>query len=271
MINNGMLGVHYHITKFGITMNRSYDGQYIWIIGASSGIGKALALELSKRGATLALSARRQDQLEYLKNECEGDNHIIVPCDVGETDSTRHAFETIQSQFPQLNSCIFMAAIYSTHDGKPKDISFIQDMIRVNIGGAYNILDSIVPYYESQQAGQIAICASVAGFKGLPTGQPYCSTKAALINLCESLKIDLGKSNIDVKVINPGFVKTPLTDKNNFPMPMIITADKAAHCIANDLLTKKFEIHFPKKFTYLMKIIHLLPNWLYFIIARQIR
>lgn len=252
-------------------MNKPYDGKYIWIIGASSGIGNALALELAKRGATLALSARRQDQLETLKNECEGDHHIVVPCDVAEIDSTRQAFETIQSQFPQLDSCIFMAAIYSPHDGKPKEISFIQNMIRVNIGGAYNVLDSIVPYYESRQAGQIAICGSVAGFRGLPTGQPYCSTKAALINLCESLKIDLGKSNIDVKVINPGFVKTPLTDKNEFPMPMMITADKAANCIANDLLTKKFEIHFPKRFTYLMKIIRLLPNWLYFPLASKIK
>lgn len=252
-------------------MDKSYDGQYIWIIGASSGIGNALALELAKRGATLALSARRQDALETLKNQCEGENHIVVPCDVAETDSTRQAFETIQSHFPQLDSCIFMAAIYNPHDGKPKEISFIQNMIRVNIGGAYNVLDSITPYYKSRQKGQIAICASVAGFRGLPTGQPYCSTKAALINLCESLKIDLGKSNIDVKVINPGFVKTPLTDKNEFPMPMIITADNAANCIANDLLTKKFEIHFPKRFTYLMKIIRLLPHWLYFLLASKIK
>lgn len=247
-----------------------YTGQHIWIIGASSGIGRALAIELSKRGAILALSARRGEQLETVKQECEGDHHIVAPLDIGDIDSVRDAFDVIQGHFPKIDSSIFLAAIYSAHDGKPKEISFIHNMIRVNIGGAYNMLDVITPHYQENKGGQIAICASVAGYRGLPTGQPYCSTKAALISLCESLRIDLSPSNIDVKVINPGFVKTPLTDKNTFSMPMMIGADKAAKCIANDLLTKKFEIHFPKIFTFLMKFISFLPNWIYFPISRKL-
>ena len=119
--------------------------------------------------------------------------------------------------------------------------------------------------------GQIAICASVAGYRGLPYGQPYGSTKAALINLCESLRVEMMRKNIDVKVINPGFVQTPLTDKNAFPMPMMISSDKAAQFIARDLLTSKFEIHFPKNFTYILKIVRTLPTWLYLWLARFIK
>ena len=209
--------------------------------------------------------------VDAVKKECVGDDHIIVPMDVGDYDSVAQAFDTIQKTFPKLDSAIFMAVTSSKHDGKKKDIGLIHDILRVNIGGAYNMLDVLVPHYECQQSGQIAICGSVAGYRGLPTGQPYCSTKAALINLCESLRMDLGKSNIDVKVINPGFVKTPLTDKNDFPMPMMIEAGTAAKIIANDLQTKKFEIHFPKKFTYLMKFVHMLPHRIYFWLMRVIR
>lgn len=250
---------------------QDYKEKYIWIIGASSGIGSELAIELSKRGATIALSARREDKLEQIKAECAGDNHIISPLDAGDEQSVEKAFEVIKQAFPRIDSVIFMAAIYSPHSNKPKEISFIHDMLRINIGGAYNLLDVMVPFYKEQGSGQIAICASVAGYRGLPTGQPYCSTKAALINLSESLRIELSPDNIDVKVINPGFVKTPLTDKNDFPMPMIIEVSQAAKCIANDLKTKKFEIHFPKKFTFIMKILRLLPNPIYFWIASKMR
>lgn len=250
---------------------QDYKGKHIWIIGASSGIGRALAQELATRGAILALSARRADKLEEVQNLCEGEGHITVPMDAGDTESTHQAFEQIQRQFPQIDSVVFMAAVYGEHDGEQKEISFIHDMIRVNVGGAYDLLDVIVPYYQEKGQGQIAICASVAGYRGLPTGQPYCSTKAALINLCESLRTELSPLNIDVKVINPGFVQTPLTDKNEFPMPMIISAQEAATYIADDLLKKKFEIHFPKKFTFLMKILRHMPSFLYFWLIKKIR
>ena len=127
------------------------------------------------------------------------------------------------------------------------------------------------PQFESQGHGQIVICASVAGYRGLPTGQPYCAAKAALLNLSESLKVELEPKNIDVKVICPGFVKTPLTDKNDFPMPMIIEAEDSAIAIKKGLCSRAFEIHFPKRFTYIMKLLHILPHWLYFVVARKMR
>lgn len=246
-------------------------GKYIWILGASSGIGAALAKELARRGAILALSARREDKLQELAETLTGDKHITAALDVVEPESIRAAQEGILKTFPHIDSVIFMAAIYSPHDGQKKPLSFIHDMLDVNLGGAFNLIDTIQPHFEKQGYGQLVLCASVAGYRGLPGGQPYCATKAALISLGESLKVELELKNIDVKIICPGFVKTPLTDKNDFPMPMMIEADDAAKAIAGGLVSPGFEIHFPKKFTLIMKILRLLPNVIYFWVARKMR
>jgi short-subunit dehydrogenase len=247
------------------------QGRYIWIIGASSGIGAALAKELASRGAILALSARSENKLDALKKDLDGDKHIVAALDVSDPKSLSSAQTKILKAFPHIDSALFMAAIYSPHDGQKKSLSFIHDMLNVNLGGAFNLIDSIQEQFEKQKHGQIVLCASVAGYRGLPTGQPYCATKAALINLGESLKTDWASKNIDVKIICPGFVKTPLTDKNDFPMPMIIEADEAARAIAKGLTSKAFEIHFPKRFTILMKLIRLMPSSLYFWLARKMQ
>lgn len=246
-------------------------GKYIWIIGASSGIGASLAKELALRGANLALSARRQDKLAQLLKTIGEKNHVIAPLDVADHQSIEKAQEHILQHFPYIDSVIFLAAIYSPHDGKPKELSFIHDMLNVNLGGAFNLINTAQPQFEKQGYGQLVLCASVAGYRGLPTGQPYCATKAALINLGESLHVDLKPKNIDVKIICPGFVKTPLTDKNDFPMPMIIESESAAHAIVKGICSRAFEIHFPKKFTLIMKVMRLLPNALYFWLARKMR
>lgn len=243
---------------------KNVKGKYIWIVGASSGIGAALAKELAEKGAILALSARREDKLVELISTLNGNQHIAIPVDVGNLESVYKAQKYILQSFSHIDSAIFMAAIYSAHDGRKKDISFIHDMLDVNLGGAFNMIDGLLPLYESQGYGQLVLCASVAGYRGLPNGQPYCATKAALINLAESLKIEWEPKNIDVKVICPGFVKTPLTDKNKFPMPMIIEAEEAARALADGLCAGSFEIHFPKRFTWMMKILRLLPYPLYF-------
>ncbi len=246
-----------------------YAGQYIWIVGASSGIGRALAHQLARQGARLALTARRKDMLNDLAQELYGDGHVVAPADVGDIAALQDAYHTIRQNFQHLDRSIFMAAIYRPHDGKRKDPAFVQDMLRVNIGGAFNMVECIAADYEDRSAGQIAICASVAGYRGLPTGQPYCATKAALISYAESLTVDMSEHNIDVKIINPGFVQTPLTDKNDFEMPLMISAKEAAHFIARDLRRNCFEIHFPKLFTLLMKCLRIAPPWLYFFIARR--
>jgi short-subunit dehydrogenase len=246
-------------------------GKYIWIIGASSGIGEALSRELSSQGATLALSARRKEKLDTLAKDLIGDNHIVAPLDVAKPEELSSAQKDILKNFPRIDSVIFLAAIYSPHSGEKKPLSFIHKMLDVNIGGAFNMIDIVQPQFEKQGFGQVVICASVAGYRGLPNGQPYCATKAALINLGESLKVELEPKNIDVKIICPGFVKTPLTDKNDFPMPMIIEAEDAAKAIAKGLTSRSFEIHFPKKFTLIMKFLRLLPHSIYFLLSRKMR
>ncbi len=244
-------------------------GKYIWIIGASSGIGAALAIEAAKQGAVVAVSARRAEKLDALIKSLKGKDHMSVTLDVSDPTSMQKAQVKILENFPRIDSVLFMAAIYSPHDGQQKSLSFIHNMINTNLGGAFNMIDVLVPQLEKQGQGQIILCGSVAGYRGLPTGQPYCATKAAIINLAESLKIELETKNIDVKLICPGFVKTPLTDKNDFPMPMIIEADEAARAIIRGMRSRRFEIHFPKRFTLIMKVLRILPNSIYFWIARK--
>lgn len=247
-----------------------YNDSHIWIIGCSSGIGRALAEELSNKGAKLVLSSRRKDKLDALNEELGG-SHLVCPVDVGDHKALADVMDVVKAGCPKIDSAIFLSALYSPHDGQRKNIDLIHKMLQVNLGGAFNMVDVVQPIFEKQGYGQIILCGSVAGFRGLPTGQPYCATKAAIINYAESLKIDLEPYNIDVKVINPGFVKTPLTNKNDFPMPMMIEADEAARAIAKGIKSQSFEIHFPKRFTYIMKFLRLLPASLYFLIMRTAR
>lgn len=240
--------------------------KHVWIIGASTGIGEALAKELHNQGATLVLSARSEDKLKNLNKQL-GDKHQVIAVDAGDAKSLKDTAKKIK----QIDSVVFLAAIYSPHSSKPKDIEFVHDMIKVNLGGAFNTVYAVLDIFEKQGYGHIALCGSVAGFRGLPYGQPYCATKAAIINYAESLKIELEPKNIKVQVINPGFVKSPLTDKNDFEMPMIMETDAAAKALAKGLSSNIFEINFPKKFTFIMKILRILPTFLYFKIARVIR
>ncbi len=249
----------------------SNKGKHIWVIGASSGIGEALAQELASQGATLALSARRKDALQNIVKNLSGTGHISCPVDVSDINALQTTASDIKKKFERIDSVIFLAAIYSAHDKKKKDIGFMHKMLNVNVGGAFNVVETIAPIFETQGSGQIVLCGSVAGYRGLPYGQPYCATKAAIINYAESLKIELEPENIDVKLISPGFVRTPLTDKNDFPMPMMIEANDAAKAIARGITSGAFEIHFPKKFTFIMKTLRLLPTWLYFKISRQMK
>jgi len=240
--------------------------KHVWIIGCSSGIGEALARELHTQGANLILSARSEDKLNVLNNDL-GVSHQVLPVDAGDATGMINAAKEID----KLDSVIFLAAIYSPHSDKPKPIEFVHDMINVNLGGAFNTVYAVRDRFEKQGHGHIALCGSVAGYRGLPNGQPYCATKAAIINYAESLKIELEPKNIHVQLINPGFVKNPLTAKNEFDMPMIMETDAAAKALAKGLNSNRFEINFPWGFTVIMKMIRALPKGLYFMLARQMR
>jgi short-subunit dehydrogenase len=252
-----------------MSKKQDYKDKIIWIIGASSGIGESLAKELASRGAKLAISARRQNALADLKNSLTGQQHKIFSLDVSDSQSLINTAQAIYADFGRIDSVIFLAAAYLPMKIDKLDMEITRQMIEVNLLGAFNTVHAVLPILAKQSRGQVALCGSVAGYIGLPGGQPYSATKAAIINLAETLHAELPKK-IDVKLISPGFVRTPLTDKNNFNMPMMISPEQAAIYIADGLLSKNFEIHFPKKFTIILKFLELLPYWLKLFITRRI-
>ncbi len=249
----------------------SLKNKRFWIIGASSGIGAALAQALAKDGAQIALSARRSEKLEVVKDTLEGEGHIVIPVDVSDLSAIKDGLEAIQKEWDGIDSVIYMAATYFATQKERENIDNIEKSININLLGAMRTVDVVKPYFDKKGAGQIVITGSIAGYRGLPNGQPYCATKAALNNYAESLKIELEPHNIDVRLICPGFVETDLTAKNKFDMPMIIKPEEAAEYIVKGLKRDNFEIHFPKQFTLFMKLVDVLPRALYFMLGRTIR
>lgn len=235
--------------------------QIIWIIGASSGIGRALAESLGEDNK-LILSARDQVSLESL-NTSMNNKHSVFSLDVSDIQQVDNTIDKIFETHKKIDMILFMAAVYREEDTKPYDVNFAKKIVDVNLTGAISITYNLVPrLLKIHNEAQIILCASVAGYIGLPKGQPYSCTKAALINFAESMHAELHNTNVNIRLINPGFVKTRLTDKNKFTMPFIIPVDEAAAAIIKELGSKKFEIHFPKVFTYILKVIRILPYWI---------
>lgn len=248
---------------------QAYQDEVIWVIGASSGIGAALATELAVQGASLALSARRKEVLTTLQQSL-GDQHKSFALDVTDAELMMRTAQAIRAAFGRIDRVIFLAAAYTPMKLDALDISITRQILEVNLLGAYHTVHAVLPIFKDQACGQIALCGSIAGYIGLPGGQPYSATKAAIINLAESLKIEC-PDFVDVKLISPGFVRTSLTDKNDFDMPMIMTPEKAAERIADGLLTSRFEVHFPQRFTRLLKLLRLLPYGFAFKITNQFK
>ena len=248
--------------------SQAFAGEHIWIIGASSGIGAALAVSLAQQGATLILSSRREQPLQQL-NQRLGGHHLVLPLDVAVPAHIAAAVAKVQESVVRLDRVVFMDAIYQPNSIRRMDITFAQQSMQTNLIAAMALTQALLPVFEqqaqppAQPKSQLLLCASVAGYAGLPNGQPYSATKAALINFAESLYSE-EKSIVDVKIINPGFVKTPMTDKNTFPMPMCITPEQAAVAISQGMQQRHFEIHFPKRLTVLLKLLRLLPYRVYF-------
>lgn len=236
----------------------------IWVIGAGSGIGKALAIALSREGHQLILSGRRVDRLEALKSE-HIQGAMIAPIDITKENELVEAYTQIKSTFDQVDSVICMSADYQPMTIDNLDLKRCQNILDTNLMAAFLVLHTVVPDMKSRGQGQIVFCGSVAGYRGLPNAQPYSAAKAGLINLAETARLELRPHGVDVKIINPGFVKTEMTDKNNFHMPMMMSAELAAERIAAQLSNpNQFEIRTHRVFTIVMKLIKFLPDWLYF-------
>jgi len=235
----------------------------IWITGASTGIGKALAIKFANNGWNVAASARREELLKDLNNTNK--NIHPYPLDVTKIDNCKSTAELIIKDLGQIDICVFGTGMHDPQSEKKFNLEKIRQIMEVNYFGTMNSINSIYEYFSEKKDGHISIISSVAGYRGLPAAGAYCASKSALISFAESLYFDMIRKNVKVSVICPGFIKTPMTDQNEFPMPMIKSAEYAADKIYLGILKRSgFEIHFPKTFTFLMKIIQILPNWLYF-------
>lgn len=225
----------------------------IWIMGASDGIGAALARLWAARGASLILSARSEDRLVDLAQELGGAE--VLPCDVTDRDSLDTVAKAIIDG-GKLDRAITLAALYDPGKVMELDPDQAARIVNVNLTGSFNFARAAVPLL--RQGGQLALTGSVAGYFGLPQGQIYSATKAGVINLAESLRAELA-NDVDVRLISPGFVDTRLTQKNDFDMPALMQPAAAAEAILNGLDKVGFEVHFPRRLTLPLKFLRALP------------
>jgi short-subunit dehydrogenase len=243
---------------------KSWAGRRVWVVGASQGIGEAVARALIEKKAKVALSARGAPALEALARLAGVGDTLVLPLDVTSAAAFPPALARIVREWGAVDLALLVAGTHKSMRAWELEGSAARAMVEINLMGVLNALQAVVPQLLAQGRGGIAIVSSVAGYRGLPTGLIYGATKAALINLAETLYLDLRPRGLNVCVINPGFVKTPLTDRNEFAMPAIISAEEAARETLQGLERGEFEIHYPKRFTRLMKLLRILPYRLYF-------
>jgi NAD(P)-dependent dehydrogenase (short-subunit alcohol dehydrogenase family) len=245
----------------------------IWITGASSGIGAALALHLARAGHEVAASARSADKLARLRDlpEAAGRFHPY-PLDVTDRAAAVAVLAEIERDLGLLDTAVLAAGTHQPVTADAFDAATFARLVEVNLIGTANCLEPLLQKLIARRRGRIAIVSSVVGYRGLPTAAYYGATKAALINLAEALKFDLDRAGVTLQLIDPGFVRTPLTDRNEFPMPFLIPAEEAAARIAKGLESTSFEITFPRRFTYILKLLRCLPYRVYFpLVARATR
>jgi NAD(P)-dependent dehydrogenase (short-subunit alcohol dehydrogenase family) len=235
-----------------------WNGRRVWVIGASTGIGRATAIALLQRGARVAVSARSAQALQSI------DGALALPLDVTDAPAVQAAMQRLMRDWGGLDLLLYCAGTYRPMRATAFDQAIALQHDDVNYRGALHALAAVLPVLTAQRAGHLALVSSVAGFGGLPQALAYGPTKAALINLAETLYLDLHPLGIGVHVVNPGFVETPLTAQNTFAMPALICPEQAASALIKGLEAGRFDIHFPRRFTLWLKLLRLLPRGLYF-------
>ena len=235
----------------------------IWITGGSTGIGKALAIKFASKGWNVAISARRENLLNEISNNEQ--NIHGFPLDVTDKQKCKEVFEEIKNKFENIDICFFSTGTWDPKKEKDIDIDQIENVFKVNFFGTLNSIKAVEEYFKNKKSGTICIVSSIAGYRGLPNSTGYGPSKSALNNLAESLYFDFKRSNVRICLVSPGFIKTPMTDKNDFKMPFLKTTEYAAEKIYDGLINKNsFEIHFPKALTITLKILSFLPSKIYF-------
>ncbi|RQO33588.1 short-chain dehydrogenase [Herminiimonas sp. KBW02] len=245
----------------------NWDHLRVWVIGASSGIGAETAKLLLEKGARVALSARRVDLLQAVAN-CHP-RALVAGLDIVDPASVQAAHAHILKEWQGLDIVLIVAGSYNEMRADSFDLAIARNMLELNLHGPLNCLDVVLPGLLAQGHGSIGIVSSVAGYSGLPKALIYGPSKAALINLCETLYLDLRPRGIGVYMINPGFVDTALTAGNDFPMPALMKTPDAAREIVRGMERGDFHIHFPKRLSNVLRILRLLPYRLYFWIIHK--
>lgn len=245
-----------------------WQGRTVWVIGASSGIGLASAQLLHRLGARVAVSARKAQALAQFTQTHP--NSMALALSVDDAPALRQAAESIAQQWGALDLVMYCAGHYQANTARAFDLA---DMLRhqqVNYVGVLHVLDAVLAPMLAAGHGHVSLVGSVAGYRGLPKSLAYGPTKAALSNLADCLYLDLHDAGLGVSLISPGFVQTPLTAQNTFHMPALISPEQAAHAIVKGWAQGRFEIHFPKRFTWWLRLLRLLPDPWYFAVIRRV-
>lgn len=231
-----------------------FTGRTYWLIGASEGLGRALAKRLDQDGARVILSARNADRLDQLRGELT-DAHV-VPLDVTDTKAVRTAAATIGT----LDGVIYNAGAYEPMRATEWDSDAALRMSDVNFTGALRVLGEVVPGFVKHGHGDITLVGSLAGYRGLPAAIGYGASKAALVSLAETMRFDLKGTGVTVRLVNPGFIKTRLTEKNSFRMPMLMTPEAAADRVLAAMKKRRFRTDFPAPFSWAIRCLEYLPD-----------
>ena len=242
------------------------DSPIVVLTGASSGIGAALAIELARtRGARIALLARREEMLAEVAREVSaaGGEALAFPCDVVDAEAVEAVVARVTEQLGPIDIAIANAGVGSAMGVSDLSYETIHHVMDVNYHGTATLLAAVIPRMVERGSGQIAAVSSIAGYRGLRRSGPYCASKAAVSTLLEALRLELAPRGIGVTTIHPGFIKTPMTDKNKFPMPFMVPVERAARIIAAGLLKRRREINFPWQMVLAVKLLRLLPGWLF--------
>ncbi len=252
---------------------RDWRNQVVWIVGASSGIGQALAHALHQLGARVCVSARNAASLEQFVSSHPG--ALALPLDVGDSAALHSAVQTLAARHGCIDLTVFCAGHYRAMRASNFDLTDARRHMDINYTGALNLLDALLPQLrkqaQTQHGGHLSLVSSVAGFRALPQSLAYGPSKAALTHLGEALYLDLKPLGLGVSVVHPGFVATPLTAQNQFTMPALMQPPAAAQAMLDGWAKGLFELHFPKRFTRVLKALRLMPYRLYFAVAQRIK
>lgn len=241
---------------------RKVRGKRYWLVGASEGLGRALAITMAKSGAEVIVSARSQDRLDELVSEMGSGR--AVACDVTDQDSV----DTAVAQIGDIDGIVYLAGVYWPMSAADWDAEKATQMVEINMMGAFRTIGAVMPQMTARYSGHIVITGSLSGFRGLPRTVGYGASKAAVMYLAEGMYADLKDTGVDVQVINPGFIKTRLTEKNDFRMPFIMEPEEAAEEFFNHMKLGGFKRSFPTVFSWLFRVSQFWPDWLYYRVFR---